>query len=478
MRRLTILLIFPFSALLSSCGSLVGPQTQNSPPRSVALDPMMAGKSFAEVTMRATILSAIRHPVTSARQGLAVFWHRPREIVVGNLPMQLFPQSTIPESPGSPEFERLLDEKDFPKEGLASLEWFVDGKEFFPELDRQIASAQKRINAQFYIFDNDDIAVAYADKLRALSKEIPVKIVYDDFGTATAHLSSPKTPAPPGFTPPNDIKKYLMEGSNVKVRRTLNPFLVADHTKLVVIDDRTAFLGGMNMGREYYSEWHDMMVRVEGPIVGRLSRVFERVWRMNGHFGDLALLTKLPKTIKPEAKGGEIPIRILRTQPGLGKKEIRDATLLAISGAKRRIFVENPYIANDEVILALRSAALRGVDVRVILPLEGDSAIMDAGNLVTARILIEAGAKLYRYPKMAHLKAMVCDDWAIVGSANLDILSMRINRELNISFSDKAEVEKLISRVFTPDFARSRRIPLSETNSNLATMAEIVADQL
>lgn len=457
---------------------MVGPQTQNSPPKSVALDPMMAGKNFAQVAARATILSAIQQPVTSTRQGMAVLWHRPREIVVGNLPADMMPQPTISETPGSPEFESLLDEKDFPKRDLASLKWFVDGKEFFPELDRQIASAKKLIHAQFYIFDNDDIAVAYADKLRERSEHVSVKIVYDDFGTATSHLSSPKTPAPAGFKPPGDIKKYLTEDSGLEVRRTLNPFLVADHTKLVVIDDRTAFLGGMNVGREYYSEWHDLMVRVEGPIVGRFSRVFERVWRVNSPYGDLGLLTKLPKTIKPKAKGGEIPIRILRTQPGVGRKEIRDATLLAISGAKKRIYIENPYIASDEMILALRSAARRGVDVRVIMPAEGDSAIMDAGNLATARILIEAGARLYRYPRMTHMKVMVCDGWATMGSANLDILSMRINRELNISFSDKTEVDKLIRKVFTPDFAVSRRIRLSETEGTNAAIAEIVADQL
>jgi cardiolipin synthase len=152
--------------------------------------------------------------------------------------------------------------------------------------------------------------------------------------------------------------------------------------------------------------------------------------------------------------------------------------LLAIRCAKKRILIENPYFASDEILAAVRAAAMRGVDVRVVLPAEGDSRIMDAGNLATARVLIWAGAKVYRYPRMTHLKAMVCDDWATTGSANLDTLSMRINRELNIAFSDKAEVERLIAAVFTPDIARSRRILIEETKDTKTDLAEIIADQL
>ena len=152
--------------------------------------------------------------------------------------------------------------------------------------------------------------------------------------------------------------------------------------------------------------------------------------------------------------------------------------MLAIRGAKRRILIENPYFANDEVQLAITAAAQRGVDVKVILPAEGDSAIMDAGNLATARTLIAAGAKVFRYPRMTHMKVMVCDNWATMGSANLDTLSMRINRELNIAFSDATEVEKLVTTIFRPDIAVSRLIPLEATKTTKANLAEVIADHL
>ena len=140
-----------------------------------------------------------------------------------------------------------------------------------------------------------------------------------------------------------------------------------------------------------------------------------------------------------------------------------DASLLAIRGAEKRIYIVNPYFASDEIVTALRFAVRRGVDVRVILAAEGDSAIMDVGNLATARVLIAGGAKFYRYPKMAHLKVMVCDDWATVGSANLDTLSMRINRELNIAFSRQGGGGKAGWKNFPPGL---REIQAHESGGN------------
>jgi cardiolipin synthase len=220
------------------------------------------------------------------------------------------------------------------------------------------------------------------------------------------------------------------------------------------------------------------MVRVEGPVVGTLSREFSRAWRKAGPAGDFALLRKPAIFRRPKPVSGGIPLRVLRTDPAEGRHEILEATLLAIRGARRRIWIENPYFGNDDLAVAVAAAARRGVDVRLIIPASGDSPIMDAGNLATANGLIRAGAKVFRYPKMTHLKAMVCDDWANVGSANLDTLSMRINRELNLAFSDGAAVRELERLVFQPDFRRSRRLRLAETEAFANDVAETIADQL
>jgi cardiolipin synthase len=477
--KILFALLLPISAaLLCSCGNLAGPSAQNSPPKTVALDPLVSSRALAKTTFRSTVLAAIKQPVTTLRQGIAVLWLRPAEILTGNLPKNMPKPPAIAEMPGTATFENLLDENDFPKAESGTLKWLVDGKNFFGELDRQIAAARQSIRAQVYIFDNDDIAVRYADKLRKRSREIDVDVLYDDFGTASSHLSSPKAELPADFQPPSDMKAYLKQDSDIEVRMTLNPWLIADHTKLILFDNRTAILGGMNIGREYYNEWHDLMVRIDGPVVAELASIYSKAWRKSGPLGDLSLLATPKKFAKPAATGRSIPIRLLRTDAGQGHHEILNASLLAIRGAKKRILIQTPYFASSDIVLAVRAAALRDVDVRVVLPNEGDSVIMDASNLATARTLIEAGAKVYRYPRMTHLKVMVCDGWATMGSANLDTLSMKINRELNIAFSDKTEVGKLVGLIFRPDIAASKRIRIEETKGARSVVAEIIADQL
>jgi len=436
------------------------------------------GGTLAMAASRATVVAAVRQPVTTTRLGLAVLWHRPRELVSGNLPDTSTRQSIQPEAPGTADFERLLDRRRFPRAESGSLKWLVDGPGFFPELDRQTTAARHSIDVQVFIFDNDDIAVRYADSLQRRAAEIPVRVLFDDIGSAFAHTSAPLALGPRGFAPPPDMRAYLQHQSKVRVRRILDPWLVCDHTKLLVFDRSSAILGGMNIGREYYSEWHDLMVRVEGPIVGTLAREFSRAWRKAGPWGDFALLRKPAVFRRPPPVSGGIPLRVLRTDPAEGRHEILDASLLAIRGARRRIWIENPYFAHDDLAAAVAAAARRGIDVRLIIPGRGDSTIMDAGNLATANGLILAGAKVYQYPKMTHLKAMVCDDWACVGSANLDTLSLRINRELNLTFSDGATVRELEEAVFLPDFRRSRRIRITETEDAANGLAEAIADQL
>ncbi len=460
-------------ALLMACSS-----TSSNLRVEQSSSPLTAGKNFVMVGVRSTALAAIRQPVTTIRSGVAVFWNRPREIISGNSPIDLANTSLISEAPGTPAFEAMLDHKKFPRAEVGKLTYFVDGSNFFPELDRQIAAARDSINIQVFIFDNDDIGVRYADTLKQRATEIRVRVLFDDLGTTLAQHSAPITLGPKGFVPPSNMSAYLRNNSKARARRSLNPWLVCDHTKLMTFDQKVALLGGMNIGREYYSEWHDLMIRVEGPIVQSLSGDFIQSWRKAGPWGDIALLRKTRTSSDHSPASGEIPMRIVRTDPGVGRYEILDSTILAIRGARERIWIQNPYFASDEIAQAVEAAARRGVDVRVIIPNTETSSIMDAGNLATANGLMQAGAKVYVYPKMTHLKAIICDDWASIGSANFDTLSLRINRELNLVFFDRTAVRKLVSSVFLPDFKKSRRLHQRETENITSTLAETLADQL
>lgn len=473
------MLVLPLIGLCASCGSLRSNAGRSTESRPQASDMLTGTGQLAVSAFRSTSLAALRQPFTTVRSGFALLWHRPREVVSGNLPVEIqFEAKQAAEIPGTEEFEALLDKEGLPKRETGSISWLVDGKEFFPELDRQLANAKQSVDLQFFIYDNDDVAVRYAQVLKGRAETVPVRVMFDDLGSSFAHTAAPETPGPNGFSPPADMANYIEKDSKVRVRRTLNPWLICDHTKLLVFDRTTAILGGMNMGQEYFSEWHDLMVKVEGPVVGTLSKQYDRAWRKAGAWGDFALFRKPRARLAPKATPRDIPLRVMRTDAARGQQHILDATLLAIRAARKRIWIENPYFAHDDTAQALAAAARRGVDVRVILPAKGDSTIMDVGNLGTARGLIQAGGKAYRYPRMTHMKVMICDGWAQVGSANLDTLSMRINRELNLGFSDPAAVRSLEERVFLKDFASSKRITLEETSSAIAPIAEAVADQL
>lgn len=443
-----------------------------------AIDGLTSSRNLASVAIRATVISAIRQPITTTKLGFAVFWNRPKEIIAGNVPGNMLPRLSSGHAPGTHAFERMLDEHHFPASEAGTIRWFVDGPQFFPELDRQMAAARHSIDCQVFIFDNDDIGVRYADLMKQRSAQLRVRVLFDDLGSYASYSTAPKTLGPHGFIPPTDMHAHLGKHSSVKVRRTLNPWLVADHTKLFVFDDRFAFLGGMNIGREYYSEWHDLMIRVEGPVVRSLSDEFVQAWRKAGPFGDFARRRKPANLRDHPIAANHIPLRILRTDPADGRYEILEAMLLAIHGSRKRVWIETPYLANDTIVQAILAAARRGVDVRIIIPSNGDSPLMAANNLASARQIMLAGGKVFHYHKMTHVKAMICDDWATVGSANLDTLSMCINRELNLSFFHSPSVMELEQAVFLPDFRRSKRIRMADTKGLVNGIAETIADQL
>jgi cardiolipin synthase len=261
------------------------------------------------------------------------------------------------------------------------------------------------------------------------------------------------------------------------VRASANPWLTVDHRKCIVIDSRQAYLGGMNIGREYRYEWHDMMVGVTGPIVGRLEKDFRKAWAHAGPFGDLAyawVSTVGRISLKRTGMTNGIDIRPLRT--ATGKVEIYRAQLEAIQQAKRYIYIENAYFDDDTSLRALIQARRRGVDVRVVLPGENDNGIMHTSNQFMANEMVRNGIRVYAYPGMTHVKAAIYDGWACLGSAIFDKMSLRISQELDVAFSDPATVGRLERELFEADFKCSREqktpVPLDWLDSLVKTLAD------
>lgn len=378
-------------------------------------------------------------------------------------------------------FEAELDRKIRPIKTRGAARFLIDGPQFFPVLTRAIREAREPINAQIYIFDNDDVAVAMADELKAASHRVPVRVLFDDLGTQQAAYVDPQSKVPAGFTPPDDIFTYLQQGSAIDVRRLHNVFLTSVHTKIITIGTSRAFTGGMNFGREYRYDWHDLMIELRGPIVGVLQNEFERAWAHTDVAGDVRHWFK---RVSSNHGAAAIPaprnafdIRILHTRPF--DANIEKALHLAMQRAQRRIWIEDPYFADDRLIRALIDARDRGVDVRVILPNKSDARIMGGSNKVTASVLLRHGIRVFTYPRTHHVKAALFDDWALTGSANFDHLSLRVNEEVDIAFSHPPAVRELETRLFLQDFKICKEMKDGSVKPGLKdTMAEMLADHL
>ncbi len=427
---------------------------------------------------RAYVTAAFRSPVNYTVTGLAMALRRPAEVVSGNLPAEALFGDTPPAAPGTLEFEKWLTAEGMPEPVEGKLELLIDGDEFFSALDREMDKARESIDIQTFIFDNDDFAVAFAEDLKRRVDEVEIRVMYDDLGTALSSTVAPDTPAPEGFAAPPTIARVLKRSpGRVEVRRTLNPWLVADHTKLYQFDGGVAFVGGMNIGREYRSEWHDMMVRVTGPVTEVLAHDFQARWRACWFPGRLPGAANM-KTPPPPARDELCGVRVLRTDVVENRFEVLSSAVAAIRAAKERVWMETPYFSSDTIERELIAAARRGVDVRVIFPGTSDSELMKMANAASAVDLSAVGGRVYLYKGMTHLKALLCDGWAMVGSANYDTLSMAINRELNVSTCEPAFVRELEWRVFRRDFRDSEMLDTSTVNAVLSRIAEAVADQL
>ena len=250
---------------------------------------------------------------------------------------------------------------------------------------------------------------------------------------------------------------YLKQDSRVRVHPFLNPWFSSDHSKVFLIDGTQAWLGGMNLGREYRYEWHDLMVELRGPVVASLEDEFRHDWAHESLLGDLAYVAELargPKQIQPSLPSDRwISLRLLPTKTAW--KPFSTAVQGAIGESKSYVYLENPYLFDKRVIIALVRARNRGVDVRVVLPRVNDLKPGGRSNLVLANYLLAHGVRVYFYPGMTHVKALLVDGWACLGSANLNHLSLRVCQEHNVATSDPAFAKRLKRELFEEDFSRS-----------------------
>jgi phosphatidylserine/phosphatidylglycerophosphate/cardiolipin synthase-like enzyme len=199
------------------------------------------------------------------------------------------------------------------------------------------------------------------------------------------------------------------------------------------------------------------MVELQGPVVASLEDEFRRDWAHAGALGDLGYLAELASgpgaaAALPGPEHG-IKMRLLPTKTAW--KPFSAAVLGAMRKAQSYIYVENSYLFDSRVITDLVRARNRGVDVRVVLPRVNDFKAAGRSNLITANYLLQHGVRVYFYPGMTHVKALLVDDWACLGSANLNHLSLRLCQEHNVATSDPRFSARVKRELFEEDFSRS-----------------------
>ncbi|MDX1517678.1 MAG: phosphatidylserine/phosphatidylglycerophosphate/cardiolipin synthase family protein [Woeseiaceae bacterium] len=474
---------------LGACASAPGVVESDSRRSDPVSDGHLAARRVAGVTQSALLYARSVHvepvvrPVSYLATGGSLLLKSAggalRRIAINTVAMPSL-DGRIPETVATPPMDRdaweaMLDRVTGTRQTRGTIRFLVGGEAYFARLIDAIRNAESTIDIRTYIFDNDDYAVAVAQQLMQRARDdVRVRVMFDTLGNLQAMQVDPDT-LPRDHRPPLSMALYLQQQSGVRVRTTANPWLVGDHTKTTIIDRQVAFIGGMNIGREYRYDWHDLMVEVRGAIVGELQYESDKAWSRAGPLGDVAGLFTL---LRGRPHGDEdfgYPVRVLQTRNF--DSDIYKAQIAAIQNAQRYILIENAYFSDDRTLYELARARRRGVDVRVIIPERGNHGPMNASNRVAINQMLEHGIRVYRYPGMSHVKAAIFDGWVCVGSANFDKLSLSVNRELNIATSEPEVAEALLRQVFIPDLLLSEEVlePVSVTFAS--KLAEIIADE-
>jgi cardiolipin synthase A/B len=334
----------------------------------------------------------------------------------------------------------------------------VNGEQKFPEVLRSIEEAKHHIHLEYYIFTYDDVGKKIVDALIRKSKEgVIVRMIIDDFG-------SPKK---------RKMVKRLRK-AKIEIFRFMPvvfPFLAQanfrNHRKIIVIDGRVGFEGGINIDERYLNSgkhelyWRDTHIKVEGPLVNLLQLQFLLSWHFTSktnfpfeqpYFGN-----------KFEHKEGATAT-LVASGPDSPRPYCMEAILAAINQAKKRIWIITPYfIPTDQILTALQIAASNGVDVRMILPGKSDSHIVKHASLSYVKPLVRSGIRIFLYEKgFAHAKTMTFDNQlTIVGTANMDTRSFYINFEIAAIIYDRKLCEE-VDRSFEVDLQNSNEIHYQE----------------
>jgi len=357
-----------------------------------------------------------------------------------------------------------------------SLVLLTSGKEKFEDMFAAIGKARHSVHLEYFNFRNDSIAGALFELLKRKAAEgVKVRVLYDAFGNASNNKPIKK----------DELRELRAGGLEIYEYYPMRfPWvdyaLHRDHRKIVVIDGKIAYTGGMNVadyyinGTKQVGNWRDMHMRVEGDVVGDFQNIFLRMWNKtarqnvcgNEYYppaiaqGDTAL-----SGLKMDTCGnnGQKAIAVVNREPRRSPKIIREAFLHAINSAQNNIEIVNPYFTlNRKLRKALKKAIKRGVELEIMVSENSDIPITPRVVDYNARKLQKKGAKVYYYRGgFHHSKIMTVDGlYSYLGSANLNARSLSYDFECNLLVLDECTTSELRS-IFEKD-KRENCVPLTD----------------
>lgn len=345
----------------------------------------------------------------------------------------------------------------FPPSTCASAQLLVDGVATYDALLAAIEAAEHHIHLEYYIYRPDRIGTRLRDALiRQAKRGVRVRLLVDAVGGARLRRSflRPLRRAGVEFSWFHETRwaRLLLRRPKLNLRT---------HRKIVVVDGRVGFTGGINID-DCHDEsldcgrFHDFHLRVEGEAVRWLQLAFLEDW----HYATRVALRD--ERLWPEIEPGSIACQVLAAGPDTHWEPIHRMQVELIHASQCRVWLSTPYFVPGEAgLFALTSAAMRGLDVRLLVPMgrHSDSALVSAAARSYYDVLLEAGVRVFEYqPRMTHGKALlVDDDEAIVGSSNFDPRSFRLNFEIAMWFHD-CDFAARLAEELEGDFAESLEI--------------------
>jgi cardiolipin synthase A/B len=333
-----------------------------------------------------------------------------------------------------------------------------NGRQTFGSIIYELESAKDHIHLEFYIIDDDQIGNRIKEILmRKAQAGCDVKVLYDDLGSwslsrryVTELISSGVKVI--NFMP---VKTYVFAN---KVNFRL-------HRKIIVIDGRVGFVGGINIADRYLrglgknNRWRDTHLRLEGESVRSLQAIFLLDWNFAGGTSDYDLKYFPDNTITENKL-----VQIVASGPDSDWESIMQAYFAAIATARRYVYISTPYfLPNQSILTALKTAALSGIEVKLLLPERNDSWMVGRSSRSYLKELMEAGVHVHFYLKgFTHSKLMIVDDvFSSVGTANMDIRSFNQDFEANALIYDE-DVANELRQDFEDDIENSKLIVLEE----------------